>query len=348
MAAVLALVLSVTAGILGVGSVVRSVDDVRASVAAAALYRTALTNSLASDANDLAASATVSWNQGRCGFEQDQEAAQQQMTCTSLAQDDDGAPYLIKDRYLYTVGDGKAESYYKVLDVTAAKDSSLTTSDIRSGYRYVLGKWDRYYSAKADADWLGMGARNLSQEGPMGILAGVQHIFQASYFDESLSAHDRASYLKALTAAHPFRVKGVTQHVRYQGIDDVTRLTVTVTRAAYHAFDQRLASTLSSSVHYSADSTSFDDSVFGRTGVLTAQIYLDANTRIVGVATTMPLAAPVPEKVYGTTMSTVRTSFTTLYGQSNELTVPADSKTISDQAWSKALDQGMGSGFGGA
>jgi hypothetical protein len=333
LAAVLVLALSVTVGIVSGTAAGRT-------VAASQLYRTAVTNSVKSDNDDVAASASIVWNQGTCTFEQDGVADQQQLTCTTPA-DHQGAPYLITDRYVYAIGGGRASTYYEVLGVRAAPGSSLTTAQLRAGYSPVLGRWEAYNSSPTRATWFGMGPRDLVEDGPLAVLAGVQHIFQAAYFDEAYAAAAQRAYLKVLDTNDPFVGRAIARNVDYRGLDGLTRVTVSVTRAAYRAFEARLSAGLPSSAGYVADSASFDDRVFGSAGVLTAQVYLDAEQRIAGVTVDMPFSSPVQEQAYGTTMSRARSDYATLYGEDNAIDVPPSDRALSKQEWESRLTAGL-------
>lgn len=332
-AAALALALWVTGGILGAGFIAGSITRVAESARSTQLYRTAVARSIRSDGG-LSAAATVSWENSRCTFQQNDGGNRQQMTCTTPFANE-STRFLMTDRYVYTIGDGSEQTYYQVLDVRSANGASPSTQDLRTAYGPLLGKWEAYDSSKTSATWFGLGTRDLGSEGPWSILAGVQHIFQASYFDQVYGADDQRAYLRALDDVHPFVGRGVTHHVEYGGVADVTRLTMSVSRSAFHAFDKRLAATLSSTADYVADTAAFDDAVFGATGTLTAQVYVDAGSRIIGVTTDMPLSHAVDEDVYGTTMRDTHTDFATLYGEDNGIDVPNPAETIPPQEYEK-------------
>lgn len=280
------------------------------------LFRQALANSLSVDSKNLSGSIDV--DSGSTKFKGEFSGSPAGNNARMKASLDvnssmNGVPVSMSAEEI-AIGTGvndKNDVYMRFTSVTTS-DSSRRQA-LEAVFAPVINKWVK--------TTIGNGSdkpTTFENEGPLAALDLLG--FYAPLV--SLNDSDKNIFLSSVDKNNVYTVEGGVEQAQYNGAP-ARKIKVVVDKNAIMNVDKEVSASISKSANYKSSDVSFLGEVFGKSGKLTACVYLSPDAaKIIGVEINLDLDTPIEDNTFHTTLDKIKVSASINYSPGPAIAAP--------------------------
>lgn len=230
---------------------------------------------------------------------------------------------------MIAIGTGKTNQedlYMKFANISA---SGVHKQQLEAVFAPVLNKWVKTNDDKPDKP------TTFENSGELATLDIVSWFLPL----ESLSDSDRNVFLSSIDRHDLYNVADGVENAQFQGVA-ARKIKVSIKKDVFAQVDMEIGAAISPASGYKTTDLTFIDEVFGKGGVVSADVYLSSDSQsIIGATVQLKLDKPVKDNSFNTSFNEVSGSMFVDYSQG--LTISPPDNFIS-QAQMDALMSGSG------